>query len=251
MQAGGVKRQRKSTTTKKMSKPFRPPGPANTQIPRLMQPSGTEKKVVFFGSADAINTNGAMNSTGTIAGLNLIQVGSSMFNRVGRKIQLRSVRLRCHIIPIQGATRSNAIPDLGRVCVVYDKQTNGAFPVINDVYQDTEQSGANTITALTGLNMNNRDRFISIIDKSLMLPSGDLNNGFLSLAYPDNGENNSTLDEYRKLNLPTYYKADSNPAVIGDIATGGLYFICFALAYAPGSELYTLLWNCRIKYVDM
>lgn len=249
MQAGGVKRQRKTTSTKKTTKQFR--APANTQVPRLMPASGTEKKVVFFGSADSVNTNGALNATGTISGINLIQVGSSMFNRVGRKIQLRSVRLRCHVIPIQGATRTNSVPDLGRVCVVYDKQTNGAFPVLADVYQDTEQSGANTQTALTGLNMNNRDRFISIIDKMVMLPSGTITNGYLTEAYPDNGENNSTLDEYRKLNLHTYYKADSNPAVIGDVATGGLYFICFALAYTAGTELYTLLWNCRIKYVDM
>lgn len=245
---GGQKRTRKQTT-KKVTKPFRPPRQADTQIPRLLRSTGTEKKVIFAGSADSINVNGALNTTGTIACVNLIQVGSSMFNRVGRKVQLRSIRLRFYVTTLI-ATRSVNLPELARITVVYDKQTNGAFPVLADVYQDTEQSGANTSSTLSALNMNNRDRFISIIDKSVVLPSGTITGGLLTPAYPDNGENITMMDEYRKLNLSTYFKADSNPAVIGDIATGALYFICFAGTPA-GSELFQLIWNCRIKYVDM
>lgn len=249
MQAGGVKRTRKGTQQKKVTKPFRPPRPANTQIPRLMPSTGTEKKVIFFGSADSINVPGALNTTGTISCINLIQVGSSMFNRIGRKIQLKSVRLRFHLrtLPV---TRTVPIQDVGRISIVYDKQTNGAFPTLTDVYQDTEQTGTNTSTTISGLNMNNRDRFITILDKQILLPSGTLTDGLLTSAYPDNGENITMMDEYRKLNLSTFYKADSNPAVIGDIATGGLYFITFA-SFIAGSDLFQVLWNCRIKYVDM
>lgn len=247
--AGGTKRQRKSAPQKKPTKPFRPPRPANTQVPRLMPSTGTEKKVIFFGTADAINGAGALNATGTITCLNLIQVGSSMFNRIGRRIQLKSLRLRLQLVTIN-ATRTLQFADVGRIAVVYDKQTNGAFPTLTDVYQDTEQSGTNTSTTLTGLNMNNRDRFITIIDKQVMIPGGVLTAGLLTSVYPDNGENITMMDEYRKLNLTTFYKADSNPAVIGDIATGALYFITFA-SYPAGSELFQVIWNCRIKYVDM
>lgn len=250
MQAGGVKRTRKGTQQKKVTKPFRPPRQADTQIPRLMKPSAVEKKVIFTGTADAINGLFALNSTGSIYALNLIQVGSSMFNRVGRRIQMKSMRMRIQVKLIIGVTRIPVI-DTGKIAVVYDKQTNGAYPTLADVYQDTEQTGANTATSLSGLNMNNRDRFITIMEKCIPLASGNLAaTGYMVGTQMPSDLTTVYLDEYRKLNLTTHFRSDSNPAVIGDISNGGLYFITYA-NNAAGAEGYVVDWNCRLKYIDL
>lgn len=248
MEAGGQKRQRR-TTNKKKVKPFRAPRPADTQIPRLMKPSAIEKKVLFTGTADAINGPFALNTTGSIYALNLVQVGSSMFNRVGRRIQLISMRMRIQIQVIIGITRSVPV-DTGKIAVVYDKQTNGAYPTLADVYQDTEQTGANTATSISGLNMNNRDRFITIMEKNIVLASGAVNpTGTVVNSFPQD-LTTLYLDEYRKLSLTTHFRSDSNPAVIGDISNGGLYFITYA-NLAAGAEGYQVIWNCRLKYIDL
>lgn len=246
---GGTKRQRKSAPQKKTTKPFRPPRPANTQVPRLMAPSAVEKKVIFTGTADAINGPFALNSTGSIYALNLVQVGSSMFNRVGRRIQMKSVRLRAQIIFIAGVARTTPV-DTAKISIIYDKQTNGAYPTLADVYLDTEQSGANTATSLSGLNMNNRDRFITIMEKCIVTASGvTTGTGLFQSPFPQD-ITPQYIDEYRKLNLTTHFRSDSNPAVIGDINNGGLYFITFSNIPA-GSENFQILWNCRLKYIDL
>lgn len=244
---GGTKRQRKPTPAKKTTKPFRPPRPANTQVPRLMPPSNIEKKVIFTGTADAINGPFALNTTGSIYALNLVTVGSSMFNRVGRRIQMQSVRLRYQIEPIPQIRTSNL--DIGKIAIVYDKQTNGAYPTLADVYQDTEQSGANTATALSGLNMNNRDRFITIMEDNPTICACTNNTGVISNPFPQD-ITPVYVDAYRKLNLTTHYRADSNPAVVGDISNGGLYLITYA-NLASGLENFRVNWNCRLKYIDL
>jgi len=50
--------------------------------------------------------------------------------------------------------------------------------------------------------------------------------------------------------LTTHYKADSNPAVIGDQSTGSLFIITLADLPA-GSEGFNIVWNSRLKYVDV
>lgn len=246
---GGLKRGRKSTQQKKVTRQFRPPRQADTPIPRLMRPSAVEKKVLFTGTIDPINGYFALNSTGSIYAMNLAQVGSSMFNRIGRRIMMKSVRLRFQIQPILGIARTS-FTDLGKIALVYDKQTNGAYPGLADVYQDTDQSGANTSTTLSGLNMNNRDRFITIMEKCITLAGGTIAvSGIITNPMPQD-QTIMYFDEYRKLNLTTHFRSDSNPAVIGDISNGALYLISFAQLVA-GAEIYQINWNCRLKYIDL
>jgi len=220
-------------------------------IPGLFQTKGEEKKVLFTSGTTSGSSTLALNATGTIEALNLIQVGSSMFNRIGRRIEMTSVRLEAYVNPIN-ATRNCSV-DLGRIMIVYDRQTNGAFPAITDVIQDTDQTGANTTTAQTGINMNNRDRFVSILDHRMYLPQGTTTAGVASLLQPADAEYfKPVINEFRKLRmLTTHYKADSNPAVIGDITTGGLFIFSLANNTA-GSDMWQIAnWNVRLKYVDM
>lgn len=234
-------------------KPFQAPRAAQNQrsvIPGQLYQTNTEKKVIFVGSNDTPNVALPLNSTGAIIGLNLIAVGSSMFNRIGRKIEMKSVRIAGFLYPLP-VTRSNPVIDYARIMVIYDRQTNGAYPAMADILQDTEASGANTTDSLSGLNMDNRERFVTIVDVRMTIPQATNTAGAITNAFPTDMAYPCRFDEFRKLKgLTTHYKADSSPPVIGDISTGALYVLSFARTIA-GSELFTLPWNVRLKYVDV
>lgn len=245
--------KRRATAPKKKSqramKPFRAPRRRNV-IPGLLRTRGEEKKVLLTSQGTSGSAYLALNSTGTIQALNLIQVGSSMFNRIGRRIEMISVRLSASLEALAVTRLSNQDP--ARIIIVYDRQTNGAYPAITDVLQDTDQLANNTTTQFSGINMNNRERFVVLMDHRFYLPQINNTAGVLSGAYPtDSVWTKHYLTEFRKLGkLTTHYKADSNPAVIGDISTGGLFIISLA-GNAAGTENFRMPWNVRLKYVDV
>lgn len=243
-------------TTARTMKPFRQPrrGVRRTQssvIPGLLRQTATEKKVLYTGTNDPVNATLALNTTGTVTAINLIQVGSSMFNRIGRKIEMRSIRISGQLFTAT-VTRATVVPDYARVLIIYDRQTNGAFPTVSDILQDTDQAGTNTTEAFSGLNMNNRERFVTIMDKRFTIPQATATAGVLTNVFPQNEMYPIKIDEFRRLRgLTTHYKADSNPAVIGDVSTGGLYAVSIAQTQAAGTELFSFQFNCRLKYVDV
>lgn len=245
-------KRRRETTKTRGRKGIKAPRRTRTQrsvIPGLLKTTGNEKKVLFTGTASLMSSLN-FNTTGNILALNLIQVGSSMFNRIGRKVEMLSIRFTGYIYPINQTLTSQA--DFGRLVVVYDRQTNGTYPTISDVLQDTSQAGTNTSTSMSGLNMDNRERFVTIIDKRFFLPQVTNTAGVATNMQPsDTNYFMPLMDEYRRLNkLTTHYKADSNPAVIGDISTGGMYVVTFGDNTAAADN-YRLDWNCRLKYVDL
>lgn len=250
----GKRAPKKKAGPTRVTRPFRPPGRRRSQssvIPGLLRQTATEKKVIFTGDTDPINQPLIMSTTATIYCPNLIQVGSSMFNRIGRKVEMRSIRLVANIATLN-TTRTTLTPDAGRIMVVYDRQTNGAFPAIADILQDTDQAGANLTDSVSGINMNNRERFVTLIDKKFTIPQATLTAGVLTNVFPNDIMIPTRIDEFRKLRgLTTHYKADSNPAVIGDIATGAIYILSLSQIQASGTELFNYKWSCRLKYVDV
>lgn len=234
-------------------KPFRAPRPAQRQasvIPGLLYQTQSEKKVLGVTST-SVAGNLALNTTGTIQAINLIQVGSSMFNRIGRKIEMRSVRLVLNLNTLN-VTRATIDCDIGRVMIIYDRQTNGANPAMADILQYTDQTGTNVTWAMAGLNMNNRERFVTILDQKIMIPQATATAGVLTNVFPQGEVIPVNLDEFRKLKgLTTHFKADSNPAVIGDIATGGLFLISLSNTQVAGTELFNYNFDVRLKYVDV
>lgn len=218
-------------------------------IPGLLMQTNTEKKVLFIGTAST-GSPIPIDSTGSIQAVNLIQVGSSMFNRIGRKIEMRSIRFVANIDTLN-VTRATTSPTMARIMLIYDRQTNGANPAMADILQDTDQAGTNTTNALSGLNMNNRERFVTLMDKKISIPQATATAGVLTNVFPQSDAVPSNIDEFRRLRgLTTHYKADSNPAVIGDIATGGLFLLSLGQD-ASGAELFRYTWNIRLKYVDV
>lgn len=191
----------------------------------------------------------ALNTTGSINVLNNMTIGSSMWNRVGRKVTLKSINAQGWFT----STNNNATPSecFVRIMIIYDKQPNGALPAISDVLQD-QTNGAgdqHQSTVYSGLNLNNRDRFEVICDRRFFLAGFNATTGA-------SGGITATADEmhfeiFHKLgNRETHYKADSAPGVIGDISTGSLF--CLTLGgLAAGSENMAAAMNLRLRYSDL
>lgn len=194
-------------------------------------------------------TSWNINTTAQIVPINLIQAGSTFCNRIGRKVEMASVRVSGMIRP---AGNTTTVQDYARVLIVYDRQTNGALPAISDILQTTNQSTTNTTTSFSGININNRDRFTILRDNRYELPTVTDTAGVLTnKGLEDQAHSNYMIDQYIKLgNLCTQYKADSNPAVIGDIATGALFLVIFGSA-ASGSEGFTFEAELRLRYYDL
>jgi len=187
-----------------------------------------------------------MSTTEIITVLNLVQVGSSFYNRVGRRIEMKSLTLRGVFTPL---TQTGS--GFGRVLVIYDAQTNGAFPALADILQTTSQTGANTNSVFSGLNLNYRARFRILRDLYIALPAQTVAGGQITNpGYTDDTSDFPRLNMFIPLKgLETQYRADSNPAVIGDVATGGLFLVTFGNITAANSG-WTLLWQARLRYND-
>jgi len=227
-----------------MSRPIM--GGANSRIGRLpaaLASSSTELKaldVPFF------NVN--LNTTAQFTCLNLIRTGSTFCNRVGRKIEMKSLRIAGNLFPL----RTNQVADYVRIMVIYDRQANGAAPAIADLIQTVDQAAANTTSAFSGVNLNNRDRFIVLRDTRIVPSTNTVTAGAITTAGPiDPLTPLTNIDMFIKLpSLITQYKADSSPAVIGDIASGALWLVSFG-TIASGSEGWSSLLESRLRYVDM
>lgn len=196
---------------------------------------------------DVPAANYTLNTTAQITPLNLIRTGSTFCNRIGRKIEMQSVRVSGRL----NTANTVADEDYFRMMIIYDRQTNGALPAIADILQTTDQATANSTTSQSGINLNNRDRFIILRDLRIVPPSLTSTAGVVTnLGITDPISRLSNFDFFVKLKgLLTQYKADSAPAVIGDIASGGLYLVTYG-GKASGSEGFSCILESRLRYLD-
>lgn len=203
---------------------------------------GQEVKAVDIADAPL-----SLNSTGAVAPLNLVRAGASYFNRVGRKINMKSIRVTFYTVPIRAQTNV----DYARVILFYDKQTNGALPLIGDLLQTTDQAGTNSLTNQSGINLNNRERFVILRDERIYLPS--VTGGAAPFTVGDFYPQNCDVGKYdwfvKLKGLETQYRADSAPSVIGDISTGGLFLATLG-DFAAGGEGWQLQVESRLRFWD-
>jgi hypothetical protein len=197
------------------------------------------------------NVNGAagislaLNATGDIQALNLIQSGSGFYNRIGRKIEMLSLYVTGEINQTTTATTYN---DYARVLVIYDRQCNGALPALATILSAYDQSGTSTTNYLSGINPDERERFLVLMDERMVLPACPGGTGVTGSV--DGLAVTFNIKRFIKLrNLAVHFKADSSPAVIGDIATGSLFIVGIGRRTA-GQEGWQGNINIRLRYKD-
>jgi len=176
--------------------------------------------------------------------LNGIQTGSGFFNRIGSRIEMKSLHVRGVISNI-----ATGVQCLLRMLIFYDRQPNGAAPAYTTLMQSRDQTGAATTGSVSEINLDQRDRFVMIRDKTWFAPSATNTTGVLTNGpnYPGNDQE-LDIDMFISLKgLLTHFNATANPATIAEINSGALF-----VTFVTGGT--TATWQAsvgfRLRYDD-
>jgi len=167
-------------------------------------------------------------TTGAMTLINGLVPGNSASQRVGQKVEIRSIQLRLQSI----VTATTGVDQVQRIILLRDGQPNGAPPTaLTDFLTPGTIYGQRALT--------NRKRFRILMDKTRYLnASGEPYSGYFMKAYI----------KFRRP-IVTEYNAGVS-GTIADIATNSLYLITIGQQNA-GVTAGITLGTCRIRYTDM
>lgn len=201
---------------------------------RIKSDSRPEQKFVDI----AVNATFGNLNFASIQLMNGTTVGTTnVANRIGGKIQMKSVYYNLAVM--------NTVANLGtvtsfpqgsdniRVALVYDKQTNGAAPGTQDIWEEIAASALDS--SFAPRNVNNYERFSVLADEKIML------NNVAGTGARCSG--------YIKVSLPTRY--GTSTGTVTDIASGGLFLIVYDSNISAGLTLSTIVGYTRVLYEDV
>lgn len=176
-----------------------------------------------------VTGTGAANHT-TV--LNAPLLGTERYNRIGRRIQLKSAHVHIEFTPavvLQNATTM--------FCLVWDLEA-GALPALGSLYADVDSAGTATNTVLSHVNLDNSKRYRILRKKMVetravqVAPQFEQDLAFWSWDVK--------LDEITQF-------SGGNTGTIADIVNGAL-----VLGYWSNAAADTGTFNasCRIRYYD-
>lgn len=169
-------------------------------------------------------------TTGTVTLISGVANGADFTERIGRKILMKSIYVKGFIFNIDNTTS----PSLCRLILVYDNQTNGAAPAITDILKQSFSESQ--------LNLNNRDRFKIISDKTWVL-------GGVSDVIQQSIAGSPTVGKvkiYKKCNYEEVFNGITN--AVGSIATGAVWMVTIGNVGANAGGNFTL--TTRIRFID-
>lgn len=177
--------------------------------------------------------------------VNLIQTGNGSWNRVGKSVSLKSLRIRGFFKAI--LQNGTTIPsNFLRMAIVWDKQpSGGSIPTFNTIFGKTDQSGNETSEITDPLRYDNTGRFRVLRDC------------IYTINPQAAGENTDTtepyvhVDEFINLKgLETIYSGQSTPMTINDISSGALYIVLRANNRLSSNSIEPLKMMYRLRYYD-
>lgn len=181
------------------------------------------------------------NTTGSFTLLCVPQLGTDYTNRIGRKINLRSVYIRGQIFTELGTVPSAGSQgsQFGRMIIFYDKQPNGAAPAVTDLLVSASPSAQ--------LNLNNRDRFEILADKTWVFDPYFFSTT-ATQSYGSASRQIYAIKKYKKLgNRDVIF--GGNAGTIADINTGALYMFFIGDQAAAGDDLNAIV-STRVRFDD-
>lgn len=181
---------------------------------------GVEKK--FFDSVTVTDAT----TTASVLSLNNMGAGDTALLRDGNKILCKSIQLRGSFS--LEAVSANAIV---RYMIIHDKNANGTAPTAAQVFEGTP--------AVQGLkNIGNASRFVTLLDKTIVLNSTTTTATALQKEY---------ISEYVKIpqNLQLAAYADGTAAVP---TSGSLSLIIISDLAAGAADVDTFI-NTRLRFI--
>jgi len=185
--------------------------------------------------------------------------GAAFYQRIGTRTRGKSLEIRGKIA--QTNTNTAAVnSSFARVIILYDRQANGALPTIADILTDYAYDGSTESNAFSGLNMNNRDRFLILRDRKIHLPAvGPLGIPPVNTTpaavivretLTTDQSSSFVVNEFIKLKgLETHYKA-STTGGIGDISTGSFLLFLISSGDLGYPAAYSMNYSARFKFFD-
>jgi len=189
-------------------------------------------------------------TTGAMQAL-MVQQGAGETQRIGNRIRLKSLRIR--MWPDLGPANNYGFDSIIRLCVIYDRQPNAAYPAAALLLANKNEAGTNSgFDYLGDIPPDYKERFVMLSDTLIMLPPYSAAAGGVGVNSTQYGsvEQPFVINKYIRLKgLESVYSAQSSPMLIGNQTTGALYvFGCGSVA--AGAEPYALVGKCRLTFQD-
>lgn len=249
------KRKRESKGTAGPKRKRRSTGDSTGNSSSIIRRVESMSKLELKGVDTAINDTDIPDTTNTNASIvcvNLVQAGSGSYNRIGRKIKMKSLRIFGNLYfdyGLQGTT-NNIVGATARILVVYDRQPSGTLPTFATICGHTDQSGNEASGVFDPIRYDNMSRFkilrdVKIDSNPQQLPATGGSENIVSYSH--------SFDEFIDLRgLETVYASTTNPATIADLSSGALYVIFRAnrnLASVAEWESFTTSF-ARLRFWD-
>lgn len=171
--------------------------------------------------------------------LNAVVNGAELYQRVGRKMYMKSLHFRGQFAPTGVATEGAV-----RLIIYYDSQPNTANPLIGALLQDSNAAAATTWAS--EINLTNRQRF-QILRDYQVLCGQSANVGGSTELVPDPIKNSYNIDFFIPLKgLETIFNA-TNGGTIADITSGAIQFMLICDGQNTG---WALNYHARLRYYD-
>lgn len=231
---------KKRVSVKRRKTTRRYTGPARVVVPRYVPYSYAPPKeeLKFVGGTLALDNvpndpvyagdplNGPPNSASSLRPLAVIAQGTTVGQRIGRQIFVKSFQCKLEVnstLALDASAQCN-------VMLVYDKNCNGAILTPANL-----QSGAATFIR-SMRNLDYRDRFQVLLSRDFTLNPQSMSG------------NKMVIDLYKKLNHKILYS--NGDAQVSSCPAGQLYFIISADAGdTPASHKINVNGRTRIRYV--
>jgi len=210
-----------------------------------------EKKGMDTGLAQASGIIATTNTNANAVVLNLIRSGAGSWERVGRKVNMLSLRLkgvaRCQVTPnaVTGAIALNYL----RMVVVHDALSTGAaIPAYDQIFAQQDQAGTESGLVLSLPKYDNAERFKVLRDMMLTPNTAAI----ASLGTTQVSQFDVCFDEYLKLKgIPATYATNSAPMTIADISSGAIYIYFRATTASDVAWEVVSGSSARLRYGDL
>lgn len=219
-------------STKKREREGPSKGPKFGKKMRTSMPARQKSRALVSketGYVDVGPTNYNIDTTGSIALLTTIAQGTAVTQRVGKKVQWKSIQIRGSI-----AAGTTAIVNHAAVLLVYDRRPTGSLPAITDILVAANESAMN--------NDANSGRF-KILRRWDEVLIGNT-------TTPATGKESCEMDDFLLLNnLPGVFKAATTGA-IADYEEGPIYVVTVG-NNAAGNTAAVANLNFRTRFFDV
>lgn len=171
-----------------------------------------------------------VDATGSVTLISVIPQGASQSQRIGRRVELRSIEVRGQV-----NAKSTTTVSCGRMILVYDRQPNKALAAVTDILESASYAAFKKDE--------NKNRFLILKDKAFKV-TGNQTAGQIN----DSGEQYVKMFMKLPRGLITEYAA-AGTGVIGDITTGAL-LVCFIGSTAAGTAAFQCQVGFRVRFDD-